>query len=184
MRRALARPYRSRHGFSALELAGVMGVIAMVAGFLFAWGAHATERARDSSCRSNLKQMGLALAMYADDYGGRLPGSKDAIFTISSVYTKNQQLLVCPADREPRKVRRDGADYEVSYFIVPGYATDDPPSTIVAGDTAARHGHRWNAVCLDGRLKVLPARDLASYAQYVIEGKSDDETQPQGVHAD
>ena len=184
MRRGAPGRSWANAGFSALELVGVVGVIAAVAGCLFLWGGHATRRAQEASCNSNLKQIGLALAMYADDHAGRLPASHEALPVLTSVYMKNWQILGCPADPHPPTVRIDGVEYGVGYFLVPGLANDDPPATIVAGDTEPRHRGRWNAVYLDGRVRSLPADELAPYRQYAMKGTRDDETQPPGVHSD
>ncbi|MBM3477562.1 MAG: type II secretion system protein [Armatimonadetes bacterium] len=171
-------------GFSALELVGVMCVISLVAFAIFGWGVQVNWRAHEACCRSNVKQIGLALAMYADDYGGRLPASKDALFRMEADYLKNWQLLRCSADEDPVMVRYEGTDYGVSYFLVPGVATDDPPGTVVAGDTEPRHHGTWNAVCVDGRLRSLPAKELEPYSQFVLKGKREHEIKAQGVHTD
>jgi len=146
-------------GFSALELVGVISVIAVVAACIFAWGNTAYQRGRQASCQSNLKQIGLALQLYAGDYGGRLPPSTDGLLVLDT-YMKNRQILICPADAHPRSVGQRGASYGTSYFTVVGVATDDPPATVIAGDTAPRHRGRWNAVHLDGRVDLLPAAEL------------------------
>jgi len=167
-----------------MELIGVVSVIACVAGALFMWGARSTRHAREASCHSNLRQIGLALAMYADDYEGRLPQSSEALPDLSSAYMKNWAILRCPGDDHAVTVRVDGADYEISYFLVPGLANDDPPATIVAGDSTVCHAGRWCAVCLDGRVRSLPAGELEPYRQYAMKGTSHDEDEPPGVHPD
>jgi type II secretory pathway pseudopilin PulG len=170
-------------GFSALELVGVMCVIAVAAAAILHWGVGVNARAREASCNSNLKQIGLALAMYADDYAGRLPASQDAVVQVET-YMRNVQLLRCPADPDAVIVRREGTDYELSYFFVPGIATDDPPATVVAGDSEPRHEGAWNAVCLDGRGRSLRGAELKPYLQFVMKGKREHEIQAQGVHTD
>jgi type II secretory pathway pseudopilin PulG len=179
MRRCCAGRLVGAGGFSALELLGVVAVITGIAAFLFVWGTRSTFQARDTSCRSNLKQIGLALAMYADDYGGRLPHSPAALPLLAAVYTKNQQMMTCPADPE-----RKSANPPAGYFIVPGLANDDAPATILAGDTQPLHMGRGNVVCLDGRTRSLPAAELQPYRKYVYEVKVEDETPTTGVHAD
>ena len=184
MRGRAARRAAGTRGFSALELVGVMCVIAVVALAIFRWGVGVNGHAREASCKSNLKQIGLALAMYADDYGGRLPASKDALPTIAGIYTKNWQLFRCPTDADPVMIRHENADYGLSYFIVPGVASDDPPATVIAGDTEARHHGAWIAVCLDGRVRSLPGEELKPYLQFVTKGKREHEIQAQWVHTD
>jgi len=57
-----------KHGFTLIELLVVIAIIAILAAILFPVFAKAREKARQSSCLSNLKQIGLAGLSYAQDY--------------------------------------------------------------------------------------------------------------------
>jgi prepilin-type N-terminal cleavage/methylation domain-containing protein/prepilin-type processing-associated H-X9-DG protein len=59
-----------RRAFTLIELLVVIAIIAILAAILFPVFAKAREAARATQCRSNLKQIGTALAMYRDDYDG------------------------------------------------------------------------------------------------------------------
>src|SRR6476659_6898905 len=59
---------RKHRGFTLIELLVVIAIIAILAAILFPVFAQARERARSAACLSNLKQIGLAFAMYAQDY--------------------------------------------------------------------------------------------------------------------
>ena len=59
---------RQRNGFTLVELLVVIAIIAILAAILFPVFARARENARRSSCQSNLKQLGLGLLQYAQDY--------------------------------------------------------------------------------------------------------------------
>jgi len=110
-----------RAGFTLIELLVVIAIIAILASILFPVFARARSKARQSACMSNLRQLGTALAMYADDYdemlplwslvggapdgSGRLPGPAYTWDTQLFPYMKNTQILVCSENPYGRTYR-------------------------------------------------------------------------------
>ena len=107
---------RKRIGFTLIELLVVIAIIAILAAILFPVFAQAREKARQSGCLSNLKQIGTGIMMYTQDYdeaypcnwyGGLWPTTPDgkqykwmdAIYP----YVKNEQVFTCPSDGSNRK---------------------------------------------------------------------------------
>jgi len=91
-----------RHGFTLIELLVVIAIIAILAAILFPVFAKAREKARQSSCLSNLKQIATASLMYVQDYDERMPryvhsGINMSPQTAVQPYMKNEQLWVCPS---------------------------------------------------------------------------------------
>jgi prepilin-type N-terminal cleavage/methylation domain-containing protein/prepilin-type processing-associated H-X9-DG protein len=73
-------------GFTLIELLIVIAIIALLAAILFPVFSRARENARRSSCASNLKQIGLGMMQYAQDYDEQLPEDRPAsiYFTFST----------------------------------------------------------------------------------------------------
>jgi prepilin-type N-terminal cleavage/methylation domain-containing protein/prepilin-type processing-associated H-X9-DG protein len=102
-----------KRGFTLIELLVVIAIIAILAAILFPVFAKAREKARQSSCLSNVKQLGLAILQYAQDYDEVLP--KNRIYNASAAaynilwyptatnmgligpYIKNHQIMFCPS---------------------------------------------------------------------------------------
>ena len=90
----------------------MIAILAILAAILFPVFARAREKARQSSCASNLKQLALANLMYAQDYDEHfvlyyryveMPQGRRLIWwgDILQPYIKNYQLLVCPSYHWP-----------------------------------------------------------------------------------
>lgn len=92
-----------KRGFTLIELLVVIAIIAILAAILFPVFAKAREKARQSSCSSNVKQLTLGLMMYAQDYDEKFMrhcycvGGSCWQYNIQP-YVKNQQINQCPSD--------------------------------------------------------------------------------------
>lgn len=104
---------RSRNrAFTLIELLVVIAIIAILAAILFPVFAQAREKARQTACLSNLKQVGLALMMYTQDYDETNPPYNDGVTNFNdpavvavrpnflgclTPYTKNRGIYFCPS---------------------------------------------------------------------------------------
>ena len=94
-----------RHGFTLIELLVVIAIIAILAAILFPVFARAREKARQTSCLNNVKQLGLAHMMYAQDYDERLVPLSNCRYSsgtrawtdLIQPYIANRQILICPS---------------------------------------------------------------------------------------
>ncbi len=119
-----------RTGFTLIELLVVIAIIAILAAILFPVFAQAREKARTVSCLSNTKQIGLATAMYAQDYDETFELSLYAqSLTVSPVvlvawydeifpYVKSAQVFQCPS--QPKAI--DNAAFGQLLGLVLGFS--------------------------------------------------------------
>jgi len=116
---------RVRKGFTLIELLVVIAIIAILSAILFPVFARVRETARSSSCLSNLKQIGLAIEQYKQDYDGYYPFSRkyaplpqqhwyDAYL---APYIKGEPVSRCPSMPSNWGI---GYSYNQSFGYFPG----------------------------------------------------------------
>jgi prepilin-type processing-associated H-X9-DG protein/prepilin-type N-terminal cleavage/methylation domain-containing protein len=98
-----------RAAFTLIELLVVIAVLAILAGLLFPVFARARDAARAATCVSNLRQIGMAIRLYVQDWDGGMPEFREPGDTPAQwlsfrwyghilPYLHNQAILHCPAD--------------------------------------------------------------------------------------
>ena len=92
-----------KSGFTLIELLVVIAIIAILAAILFPVFARARENARRASCQSNLKQIGLGVLQYIQDYDEIYPISGTGFaptcaLTSIQPYLKSTQIYQCPSE--------------------------------------------------------------------------------------
>jgi prepilin-type N-terminal cleavage/methylation domain-containing protein/prepilin-type processing-associated H-X9-DG protein len=107
----LRSPLKNARGFTLIELLVVIAVIAILAAILFPVFAQAREKAHQAQCLTHLRQIGMALKLYVQDYDERFPAqyaASDEIHQVSDAqgmwcqqiqpYLRSLDLLHCPSD--------------------------------------------------------------------------------------
>ena len=137
---------RQGRGFTLIELLVVIAIIAILAAILFPVFARAREKARQSSCLSNTKQIALAVMMYAQDYDERILAYRQeggAYYDwehLLQPYVKNSQIFVCPSAGE-RVSGNPSYGWNYSYLAWPSLAQISKPA-----ETILFSGSMWRII--------------------------------------
>lgn len=179
-----------KRGFTLIELLVVIAIIAILAAILFPVFAKAREKARQSTCQNNQRQIAVAVQMYAQDNDEQLPENT----TVWEKVGLDRGVFICPTKGKNTKngyVYNSalsglvlGDFYEPTTEIVTAdgkqsaassYCSETPATSVfyAAADVEARHIGKFIASYLDGHVaqtSVLPAQDVipanGNYAFY------------------
>jgi prepilin-type N-terminal cleavage/methylation domain-containing protein/prepilin-type processing-associated H-X9-DG protein len=168
---------RERFGFTLIELLVVIAVIAVLAAILFPVFTHAREKARQTRCLSNLKQLGAATTLYMQDWDETLPASPQKLarrfeepkahpsfLRALLPYVKTPAVFVCPSSHT--------LDAETTHHCEGPSCTVDPtsfdPDRAAAADPCTGSGcssYVANQVVESRPLSAIPAPGEIVYLQ-------------------
>ncbi len=148
-----------RSGFTLIELLVVIAIIAILAAILFPVFAKAREKARQTACLNNQKQLALAAQMFAQDHNELLPTSD----TVWGDLNMDKGVLICPTAGTKIK---NGYGYNqflsgvalgevTSPTTTPMFADSDSATNILTSwlDCAKRHSGKTIQVFVDGHVE-------------------------------
>ncbi len=164
-----SRSSNSRSAFTLIELLVVIAIIAILAAILFPVFAQAREKARQTACLADVKQIGTGLMMYSQDYDETLPGNQ---FTAPNGVSGDAGVASATAigfmDPDPTKVGRNwGRDTQpyIKNTQVYNCPNSVPRSSISAGSAyaettdpkGANASYLLNGLVSSQPLAVIPA---------------------------
>ncbi|MDR3707928.1 MAG: DUF1559 domain-containing protein [Capsulimonadaceae bacterium] len=162
-------------GFTLIELLVVIAIIAILAAILFPVFATAREKARQTSCASNMKQLGTAVIQYVQDYDEHLPSGTSPSNGYNGTnpagvgwagqiypYIKSKAAFTCPSDT----TQAPNISYSMNYLPVGGTLPPASGSYVIGGAgaysslTAASQTVMFCEVA--GETSIDPSADTAS----------------------
>ncbi len=153
---------KTKDGFTLIELLVVIAIIAILAAILFPVFARAREKARQTTCTSNQRQMSSLVMMYVQDHKEQLPASS----TVWSDLSVDPGVLICPT---LGKNYPNGYGYNVGLSNQAIGDIADPTKTIMTADSKAnpqnliyttsdcdiRHSKSFVLSALDGHVETI-----------------------------
>lgn len=111
----------NRKAYTLIEIAVVLAIIVVLSLLLFGVFSRVREKARQSTCQSNLHQIYLALSQYVADNDNRFPSGLRRWSQAIAIYTKTPEVFVCPSVPRPIPPELAPEDKKVDYRYAIGW---------------------------------------------------------------
>ena len=164
-------PKGGLRAFTLIELLVVIAIIAILAALLLPALARAKSKAQQTTCISNLKQVGLALVLYSDDFNGYWPFASDTTQPDPNIWTKELQAYMRLRDNQT-------SGQENPVFICPRTKYDGWPSTSdlsrTYGCTGTMLGPTGSGGLTSTKCRKSNSMKIPTESLLVVEGKKED----------
>ncbi len=159
----------SKKGFTLIELLVVIAIIAVLAAILFPVFARAREKARQSTCMSNQRQLAAAVMMYAQDHGGQMLPNLNAPWSLSLAPYHEDNIYDCPSYSGKGSSGAPEYGYNAVLFDIPLASIDNPSDTMLTADykKAADPTYSYTVLTMDA---TLDPRHASSFMATKVDG--------------
>ncbi len=136
----MTRPFPFSRGFTLVELLVVIGIIALLMSMLLPSLAKARQSAQKAACASNMRQIGIAMNMFANEHDGRLPdigtdssagdpeNSPSWIYTLAKYLGDVDAVRICPADpKADERLANRATSYALNSYCTHEFWGGKPP---------------------------------------------------------
>jgi prepilin-type N-terminal cleavage/methylation domain-containing protein/prepilin-type processing-associated H-X9-DG protein len=116
----------AQSGFSLIELLVVLALMIILTTMMWGFGSESRQHAAQRACRQNLEKIYVAMQIYANDFGGKLPGNTKAktaeepLSLLVPHYTVDTSIFICPGGRDsalPSGVSFTNAKISYAFFM-------------------------------------------------------------------
>ena len=140
--------FSKRSGFTIIELLVVLSVILILLTVVTPAVSKAKEKANKTICINNLRQISVALTMYANENDGKFPpdGAKKWSQYLSPDYIKDNKTFDCPTHAFV------GSIAAADYGYQSGYDLESNPGALIVWDYEGCHGGLENKLTIGGKI--------------------------------
>jgi prepilin-type N-terminal cleavage/methylation domain-containing protein len=133
------RRCRPDTGFTLVELLITLALLSVMSVMLYGFASASHQRSQKKLCADNLQKIYLAMQIYANDFGGRLPQDTNALTSeqvlgeLVPKYTADTSIFICPGGRDSQIPSGEPlAKHKISYAYYMGRRLDPPPAFLMS----------------------------------------------------